>query len=204
MTTRYALPYGCTVESVTHMDWRREPSDDANDPTGVTALLERAQNELGGDPITGTRFLHDATEMLRATREIEAAVSGVDTTLYVGFQNAEKLDGEADVYRALTKGGTSVQAFGEGTSQEARRLDRVTWTALPQQRYALENQWFLVTRDPEPIAFVGFEASPEDQRGHGDATDPRKSWEGFVTDDERVIDAIIAHLDSVVRQHRDS
>lgn len=185
------------------MDWQRKPRDDAHDPTGVTALLQRAQDELGGDPIVGTRFLHDAEEMLRSTREIEAAVSGVHTTLYVGFQNGDKLRREFDVYRDITQGGTSVLAFGEGAPQEAERLDNFSWTQLPEQRYALENQWYLITRDPEPIAFVGFEASPEELRGEGGATDPAKTWEGFVTDDDRMIDLIIDHLETVARVHRD-
>lgn len=185
------------------MDWQRKPRDDARDPTGVAALLERAQDELGGDPIQGTRFLHDADQMLRSTREIEASVSGVDTTLYVGFQNGDKLRREFDVYRDITRGGTSVKAFGEGAPPEAEQLDDFEWTALPPQRHAMENQWYLVTREPEPIAFVGFEASPEELRGAGAATDPAKTWEGFVTDDDRMIGLIIDHLETVVRQHRD-
>lgn len=186
------------------MDWHREPSDQANDPTGLTALLTRAQSEIGGAPILGTRFLHDADEMLRATREIEAAVTGADTALFVGFQNADTFAGEAEVYRNLTGTGTTVYAFGEGRPHGVDTIDNLIWTELSSQRYALENQWFLVVRKPEAIAFVGYEASPEPMRGEGAATDPRKSWEGFVSSDERMVGLIITHLESVVRHHRDS
>ena len=192
------------MESLGHMDWHRHPSNDAHDPTGLAALLERVQEEIGGDPVLGTRFLHDADQMLHSAREIEASVSGVGTTLWVGFQKEAKFVEEFDVYRDLSRHDTTVYAFGEGKPEAAAELARVTWTSLPRQPHALENQWFLVTRKPEPVALVGYETSPEAVRGRGDAGGPAKSWEGFVSGDERLVDAVIAHLETVVRTHRDS
>jgi hypothetical protein len=186
------------------MDWQRHPSDDAHDPTGLAALLRQAQDEAGSDPVQGTRFLHDAGQMLQLSREIEASVSGVGATLWVGFQNVATFLKEFDVYRDLTRQGSTVHAFGEGAPQAAAELARFSWTGLPRRPHALENQWFLVTREPEPVAFVGFEISPEAVRGQGDATGPAKSWEGFVSSDDRLADLIIAHLEIVVRDHHDS
>ena len=186
------------------MDWQRQPSETPGDPTGVAALLEAAQHAVGGEPIVGTRFLHDAHQMLRSTREIEASVTAVDATLWVGFQRAEVFLREYDVYRDLTGQGTTVVAFGEGVPEGTDELPNFTWVELPANRYALENQWFLVVREPEPLAFVGFETSPEPVRGSGNATSPAKSWDGFVSSDPRLVELVIDHLESVVRLHRDS
>lgn len=176
------------------MDWRRATDDPGG---GLSGLLERAQQEVGGTPLRGTRFLHDASDMLRATREIEAAVTDCDTTLWVGFQSGEKLAGEVDVYRELCGRGTRVHGFGEGSPAVADELDGFTWTSVASSPGALENQWFLITREPEPVAFVGYETSPEEQRTEGSAGDAPKSWEGFVTSDARLIDLLIDHLDGV-------
>lgn len=186
------------------MDWQRRPSDEEGDPTGLADLLRRAQDAVGEEPLLGTRFVHDADEMLRATREIESSVSGVASTLWVGFQRAEKLVEEFDVYRDLTRHGTEVQAFGEGEPDVAEQLPGLTWTSLPRQPYAFENQWFLVTRKPEPVVFAGFETSPEVVRGKGGAGSPAKNWEGFVSSDDRLVDLVVGHLESVVRHYRDS
>ena len=47
----------------------------------------------------------------------------------------------------------------------------LAWTALAEDRTALENQWYCVMQDPEPIAFVGFETSPGELYSRGDAGD---------------------------------
>jgi hypothetical protein len=80
---------------------------------------------------------------------------------------------------------------------EARCLTEVPevrWVRLPEDHDALANQWFLVTQTPEPIAFVGIETSPSDRIGQGGATDPARTWAGFVTDDPRLVGAIASHL----------
>ena len=175
------------------MDWYRRPGKGEDATSGVAELLARAQQELGG-PLLGAKFLYDARQMFAATREIERAVSEPGTTLYVGFQRAEKLDGEARIYRDLTSQGVEVIAFGTGAPAE---VSQVRWVRLPEDHDALANQWFLVTETPEPIAFVGFETSPPDRIGEGGATDPSRTWAGFVTDDPRLVGAIAGYLHGV-------
>ena len=156
----------------------------------MAELLARAQQELG-EPLLGARFLYDARQMLAATREIERAATAPGTTLYVGFQRAEKLDGEARIYRDLSRQGVEVIAFGTGAPAE---VSQVRWVRLPEDHGALENQWFLVTETLEPLAFVGFEISPSDRIGQGGAADPSRTWAGFVTDNPRLVRAIASHL----------
>jgi len=175
------------------VDWYRRPGKGEDATSGVAELLARAQQELGG-PLLGAKFLYDARQMFAATREIERAVSEPGTTLYVGFQRAEKLDGEARIYRDLTSQGVEVIAFGTGAPAE---VSQVRWVRLPEDHDALANQWFLVTETPEPIAFVGFETSPPDRIGEGGATDPSRTWAGFVTDDPRLVGAIAGYLQGV-------
>jgi hypothetical protein len=176
------------------LDWYRLQGGSKDAESGVADLLARAQEELGG-PLLGAKFLYDARQMLAATREIERAVSKSRSTLYVGFQRAEKLDGEARVYRNLTREGVEVIAFGTGTPTE---VPQVRWVSLPQNHDALANQWFLVAETPEPIAFVGFETSPSGRIGEGGVADPSRTWAGFVTDDRRLVGAIAGYLQGVV------
>ena len=176
------------------MDWERHPRGDPSDPNGIGDLLSRAHEAIGGAPLSGTRFVHTPREMLASSRQIEALVAGVDTTLYVGFQHASRLDHERDIYRDLVANGTHVVAFGLG---EPRRIDVVEWVPLEDRPLALENQWYLVTRQPEPVAFVGFETSPTPLQATGQAAGPDKTWEGFVSGDKRLVDALVAHLEVV-------
>jgi len=167
-----------------HWHWHRGDN--------LLQLLRRAQRELGAEALSGTRFLFDAREMLAATREIEAAARASGGTLLVGFQRAEKLDGEAATYRALLDDGVRVVAFGTG---RPRPLPGLRWVELPEDQTALQNQWFLVAVDgPGPIAFVGFETSPPERFGRVGVTDPSRTWAGFVTDDRRLVGAIAEHL----------
>jgi hypothetical protein len=180
------------------VDWHRlgDGDSEAGRREGVLDLLRRAQAELGGGPLTGTRLLYRAPDMLAATREIEAAVRGADTALFVGFQRAEKLDGEAATYRGLVAAGVRVTAFGTG---EPRQQTGVRWVRLPEDQAALQNQWLLVTERPEPIAFVGFETSDPDRFGQVAVTDPSRSFTGFVTGDRRLVRAIAEHLEAISR-----
>jgi hypothetical protein len=180
------------------VDWHRlgDGDSEAGRRAGVLDLLRRAQRELGGEPLTGTRLLYAARDMLAATRQIEAAVRGVDTTLFVGFQRAGKLDGEAATYRDLVAAGVRVVAFGTGAPEPP---PGVSWVRLPEDQAALQNQWLLVTEQPEPIAFVGFETSEPDRFGLVEVTDPSRSFTGFVTGDRRLVRAIVEHLDSIGR-----
>jgi hypothetical protein len=181
------------------VDWHRRGDGDsaASKQAAVVDLLARVQRELGGEPLTGTRFLFDARDMLAATREIEAAVLAGDTTLFVGFQRAERLDGEAAAYRRLVAAGVRVVAFGIG---QPREVSGVRWVPLPEDQTALQNQWFLVTEAPEPIAFVGFDTSPPERFGRAGIHDSGRSFAGFVTDDRRLVRAIAEHLDALHRR----
>jgi hypothetical protein len=180
------------------VDWHRlgDGDSEAGRRAGVLDLLRRAQRELGGPPVTGTRLLYRARDMLAAAREIEAAVRGADTTLFVGFQRAGKLDGEAATYRDLVAAGVRVVAFGTG---EPAQRTGVAWVRLPEDHAALQNQWLLVTERPEPIAFVGFETSEPDRFGLVEVTDPSRSFTGFVTGDRRLVRAIAEHLETIGR-----
>jgi hypothetical protein len=180
------------------VDWHRlgDGDSEAGRQAGVLDLLQRAQRELGGGPLTGTRFLYHVRDMLAATREIEAAVRGHDTALFVGFQRADKLAGEAATYRDLVAGGVRVTAFGTG---EPEAPTGVSWVPLPEDQAALQNQWLLVTEQPEPIAFVGFETSDPDRFGRAAVSDPSRTFTGFVTADRRLVRAIAEHLEAIGR-----
>ena len=185
------------VSEVGGVDWHRlgDGDSEAGRQAGVLDLLRRAQRELGG-PLTGTRFLYRVRDMLAATREIEAAVRGHDTTLYVGFQRADKLAGEAATYRDLVAAGVRVTAFGTG---EPDGPAGVRWVRLREDQAALQNQWLLVTERPEPIAFVGFETSEPAHFGRAQVSHPGRTFTGFVTGDRRLVRAIAEHLEAIGR-----
>jgi hypothetical protein len=184
------------VSEVGGVDWHRlgDGDSEAGRQAGVLDLLRRAQQELGGGPLTGTRFLYRVPDMLAATREIEAAVRGHDTALLVGFQRAGKLASEAATYRDLVAAGVRVTAFGTGEPAEPTG---VTWVRIPEDQAALQNQWLLVTEQPEPIAFVGFETSEPDRFGRAAVSDPARTFTGFVTADRRLVRAIAEHLEAI-------
>jgi hypothetical protein len=184
------------VSEVGGVDWHRlgDGDSEAGRQAGVLDLLRRAQRELGGGPLTGTRFLYRVPDMLAATREIEAAIRGHDTALLVGFQRAGKLASEAATYRDLVGAGVRVTAFGTGEPAEPTG---VTWVRIPEDQAALQNQWLLVTEQPEPIAFVGFETSEPDRFGRAAVSDPARTFTGFVTADRRLVRAIAEHLEAI-------
>ena len=184
------------------MDWTITESDILlRDFSGVEGLIERMDKELraGGTPIEGFRFLSDASEMLDFSREIEREVrdspSGAD--LYVGFQTSDRLTGEAKFYRRMVRAGVKLAAFGQCPLEETPEGLEGVWTPLPKDMRALENQWFLVSSHPTPIAFAGWETSPEKMFGVGGISSPGKQFRGFITNDCRVVHAMIAHLEGV-------
>lgn len=184
------------------MKWTITESDTTQrDPTGVEGLINRMEEELrqDGPPIEGFRFLNSAIEMLRFTREIEDEVLGKPegANLYVGFQTSQKLDGEARRYQQIIGAGARVVGFGTGLTADhpTRLVDR--WISLPYDTKALENQWFLVSSSPTPIAFVGWETS-ENTFGLGGLSAPGKEFKGFVSNDTRIVDAMTAYFESLV------
>lgn len=171
------------------------------DPAGLGGFLKRLEQEIAphGPRLGGFRFFQDAREMLRFSRTIEAAVRapGRGCRLYTGFQNAGKLRGEIARYRDLREAGVEVIAFGEGQPDPLDESAVAEWNQLESDRDRLENQWYLVTQAPAPIAFVGWEVSPDDLWGQFGVATPGKQFAGFVSDDERVVAAIVRHLDEV-------
>ena len=184
------------------MDWAITADDLASrDMTGVESLITRMDSELrgGGPPIEGFRFLNSPIEMLEFSREIETEILGspMAADLYVGFQRAAKLQGESQRYRGLIEAGVRLAAYGEGSLPDTLADLEDIWTPLGRNIHALENQWFLVSSSPSPIAFIGWETSSTSVFGFGGLSAPGKQFKGFVTDDRRVVLAVIAHLESV-------
>lgn len=184
------------------MDWKIIEKDQTpEDPTGVGGFVRRMEHEfrVDGLPLEGFHFMNSPMEMLRFSREIEEEVgaNSTDANLYAGFQTVEKLIGESKRYRHLVETGVSLVAFGQGKLPESTDLVELEWVPLERDTRALENQWYLVSSTPSPIAFVGWETSPEDQFARDGLSAPGKMFKGFVTNDSRVVEAMLTHLESV-------
>ena len=189
------------------MEWAITNEDLSHpEKSGVIRFIERMERDLRnwGTPIEGFQFLNSALEMLRFSREIEDEVlahpEGSD--LYVGFQHTEKLLGEQLRYRHILDSGIRIVGFGEGEAPDFLADTAAEWVSLPRNHYLLLNQWFLVSTAPDPIAFVGWETSPDDRFGAGGVSAEGKSFEGFVTADPRIITALVEYLDEVRAGHR--
>ena len=185
------------------MKWELTQSEATpQDPYGVAAFLRRLQAELtapGAAQLSGFTFLQDSRRMLQFTRQIEKDLldSRSSGPLYVGFQNAPKLDAEAVRYRGLRSAGVAAYGFGEGQPDSAATNGLDTWYSLAPNHVRLENQWFLVTMQPAPIVFVGWEVSDDSLWGKGGLSGPDKRFVGFVSDDPRIAQAMIAYFDDV-------
>lgn len=177
------------------MDWTYPTTDPDGHAQGIAEMAERLVSLIGDRQLEGTRFTYDAREMLRATREIESSLSD-GSELWVGFQRAAKLEHEAERYAGLTRDGVAVVAFGTGELDMPSDID-LRWVALDRSTDRLENQWFLVTVRPEPIAFVSWEVSDPQRFGEGGVSAPDKRFVGFVTSDQRVIAELISYLEGV-------
>lgn len=159
---------------------------------GIYEIGRRLAEQLGRIP-DATTFLHDPREMLTVTRRVEAAATG--GRLLVGFQTAAKLDVEGARYRTMLEAGTTVTAFATGRPEA--RLDGLDYRELRPDTLALANQWFLVSDDPEPIAFVSWELGDPRRFGVGGAATPGKTFVGFVSDDAEVVADLVAVLEGV-------
>jgi hypothetical protein len=175
------------------LDWRRDARGLGDE--GIAALLARVQALVGGVPLGGTRFLFGIREMLAAAREIEGRVRGQSTTLLVGFQRGANLELERERYAHLAAGGVTVVAYGVGSPTPG--VAGVRWVSIPLDYVELVNQWFLVTKAPEPIAFVGFETSPTEHFGHAGEPGRHRTWSGFASDDLRLVNLLVHYLDEV-------
>ena len=159
--------------------------------SGIFEIGRRLAEVLGRAP-DATRFTYDPRAMLRTTRDIERASTG--GRLLVGFQAAAKFDVEAERYRALLAAGTQVVAWAAGPHAGGLGLDDLDYRPLPADTRRLENQWFLVTDSPEPLAFVSYELGHAKAFGIGGAASPGKRFVGFVSDDPDVVDLLIRSL----------
>lgn len=171
------------------MDWTF-PAD-AGEP-GMFEIGRRLAETLGRLP-DATRFTYDPRDMLRATRQIEAAARG--GTLLVGFQTNAKLERERERYQDLVAAGTTITAYGTGAVPAG--LDGLEYREQAPDVRRLANQWFLVSDDPEPVAFVSWELGDPASFGVGGAATPGKRFVGFVSDDRAVIAELLTTLRGV-------
>lgn len=171
------------------MDWTY-PSGAGE--SGIYEIGRRMAAQLGRMP-DATRFTYDARDMLRVTREIERASAG--GRLWVGFQTTPKMEVERERYVRMLAEGTRIVAYGTGPGPTD--LAALDYRTLPFDAERLENQWFLVSDAPEPIAFVSWELGDPAQFGVGGAASPGKRFVGFVSDDPAVVADLIATLDGV-------
>ena len=189
------------------MHWAIEKEDRTDsDPTGVDGFVKRMEGELRGDgpPMEGFHFLNSPMDMLTFTREIEDEIrsreQGAD--LYVGFQTAEKMIIEGKRYQKIVEAGAKVVAFGQGVPPETVIPSDMQWVTLDRSTTALANQWYLVSTSPTPIGFVAWETSAEDRFAKGGLSEPGKMFKGFATNDTRVVNAIVSHLEDLNQQNR--
>lgn len=174
---------------MTDVDWTFP--QDAGD-SGLFEIGRRLTERIGRLP-DATRFTYDPREMLRITRQIEAACQGGN--LWVGFQSAQKLDHERERYVQLVAAGTRITAFATGVM--ASDMDGLDYRRQAPDIRRLENQWFLVSTTPEPIAFVSWELGDAALFGVGGAATPGKRFVGFVSDDALVVRELAATLDAI-------
>lgn len=171
------------------MNWTYPPG--AND-AGVYEIGRRLAVELGRMP-DATSFTYDARQMMRITRRIESAARG--GTLLTGFQSAAKFDVESLRYHELVDAGTEVTVFATG--QPSQELGGVEYREVAPGTRRLENQWFLVSRSPKPVAFVSWELGDPGLFGIGGATTEGKHFVGFVSDDPEVVEILVNELTGI-------
>jgi hypothetical protein len=158
-------------------------------PEGLFEMGRRLAEHLGRLP-DATSFLSDPREMLRITRRVESVARG--GRLWVGFQTAPKLDAEAKRYRELIAAGTRIVAFGSDVP--SADLPGLEYRRQRPDRHRLPNQWFLVSNEPESIAFVSWEVSDERIFGKGGAATSGKRFVGFISDDPLVVGELLRVL----------
>ena len=141
-------------------EWKLDKQETENNGKAVEGLLTKMDGTLKGEglPLEGFRFMHSSREMLQVTREIEDEYSrlGKGSTLFVGFQQLDKLERELNMYQQLKKLGVKIIAFGVG-KPDLKHLEVVDdWVQIPLSPTMVENQWFLISESENPIAFVGW------------------------------------------------
>jgi hypothetical protein len=182
------------------LEWKLRIEDrNPIDQWGVGALLKRLQVAVDpeGDTFLGSAFLDDSKEMLDKSRAIENEIRRTGGTLYTGFQKAEKFEKEIKRYSRLAGSAVKAIAYGQGVPRLGGQESPVEWVPLRADLTALENQWFLISDDPTPIAFVGWEVSDPSLFGLHGITHPNKSFTGFLSDDPRLVAASVRYLQNI-------
>ena len=151
-------------------------------PEGIYEIGRRLAEHIGRIP-DATTFTNDAREMLRITRRVESIATG--GRLFVGFQNAAKLEAERSRYVALVAADTDIVAYG--TEHPSPPIEGLEYRSLLPDRFRLANNWFLVSDAPERVGFVSWEISDAGTFGQGGAATPGKAFVGFITDDPLVV-----------------
>jgi hypothetical protein len=164
------------------------------DAIGLERLAVTLAGAVGDTELRGTRFIYNSSEMLNLSREIEASAAG---RLYVGFQFASNVARERAVYDELARRGVAVTGFGTG----GRADDGLRWVEVPFDREALVNQWFLVSTDPEPIAFVSYEISAHEAYGVRGVTRSDRRFAGFLSRDAGVVESLVRYLEAAAAEH---
>ena len=184
------------------MEWLIKDEDrTSEDPSGVEGFVKRMELELrdSGPPLQGFYFLSSAMEMLKFTREIEDEIqaSKDDSDLYVGFQTVDKMIIETARYTNILNSGVNVVAFGQSAPPETMLPNGMEWVTLSRNTKAFENQWYLISSTPTPIGFVAWEISEEDKFAIGGLSEPGKLFKGFATNDPRILNPMINHLNDI-------
>ena len=184
------------------MEWTILDTDSSpGDSTGVEGFIKRMDSDLRGDgvPLEGFRIIKSGMEMYEITRQIEADKVGAgfsSAPLYVGFQNVDKFNNEVKRYSKISEAGVTVVGFGRG-AQTAGYDAIEQWVDLQQDHKSFENQWYLISLEPEPFIFIGWETSEDSQFGLGGVSASGKEFKGFISDDVRLVQASIAHLEQI-------
>ena len=171
------------------MDWTY-PSGAGEE--GVYEIGRRLAELLGRFP-EATAFMHDPREMLRVTRRVEATAK--TGKLLSGFQTSKKFDVEATRYRELVAANTQVTVYG--TARPVVDVPGVDYRQVRPHTRRLENQWFLVSDSPSPIAFVSWELGDPGNFGVGGAAAEGKLFVGFISEDSDVVAELILALTRV-------
>lgn len=183
-----------------NLEWKLGIEDrNPIDRWGLGALLKRLQTAIDpeGDMFRGSSFLDDSKDMLVKSRAIEEEIRRTGGTLYVGFQRAEKFEKEFRRYSRLRESAVKTIAFGQGIPRLGDQEITTEWVPVREDLTSLENQWFLISDDPAPIAFAGWEVSDPSLFGRHGITHPEKKFTGFLSDDPRLVTASINYLENI-------
>ena len=119
-----------------YFNWKLSKELPEKEENGVRELVLRMDQSLRSDglPIEGFEFIHSTKKMLGITREIEDEIkkNPSDVTLYVGFQNIDKLDKEINRYKELRSMGIRINAYGINEASEKYSSAIDNWTKISE------------------------------------------------------------------------